>query len=56
LSEDVFAVFLTWLATWNPYFAASIVVLLLVAALLLVRWIFKALRNLFRGASQAVDH
>jgi len=56
LSEDVLAIFLTWLATWNPYVAASIVVLLLVAALLLVRWIFKALRSLFRGASQAIDH
>ena len=56
LSEDVLAVFLTWLATWNPYVAASIVVLLLVAALLLVRWIFKALRSLFRGAIQARGH
>jgi len=56
LSEDVLAVFLTWLATWNPYVAASIVGLLLVAALLLVRWIFKALRRLFRGAVHALEH
>jgi uncharacterized membrane protein HdeD (DUF308 family) len=53
LSEDVLAVFLTWLATWNPYVAASIVVLLLIAALFLVRWIFRALRRLFRGAVHA---
>jgi hypothetical protein len=54
LGEDVLAVFLTWLATWNPYWAASIVVLLLIAALLLVRWIFRALAKLFRGAVQAL--
>jgi len=52
----VLAVFLTWLATWNPYVAASIVVLLLLAALLLVRWIFKALRRLFQRAAHALDH
>ena len=55
LSEDVFAVFLTWLATWNPYVAASIVVLLLVAALLLVRWIFKALGRLFQRVTQSLS-
>jgi hypothetical protein len=54
LSEDALAIFLTWLATWSPYWAASIVVVLLVTALLLVRWIFKALRRLFQRAVQAL--
>jgi Domain of unknown function (DUF4126) len=54
LGEDVLAIFLTWLATWSPYWAAAIVVVLLLAALLLVRWIFKALRRLFQGAVQAL--
>jgi hypothetical protein len=55
LGEDVLAIFLTWLATWSPYWAASIVVVLLLAALLLVRWIYKALRRLFQGAVRAVE-
>jgi len=55
LGEDVLAVFLTWLASWNPYTAAAIVVVLLVAALLLVRWIFKALGRLFKGATKALS-
>jgi hypothetical protein len=55
LSEDMLAIFLTWLATWSPYWAAAIVVVLLLAALLLVRWIFKALRRLFQGAVRAVE-
>ena len=55
LGEDVLAIFLTWLATWSPYWAAAIVVVLLLAALLLVRWIFRALRRLFQGAVHALD-
>jgi hypothetical protein len=55
LGEDVLAIFLTWLATWSPYWAAAIVVVLLLAALLLVRWIYKALRRLFQGAVRAVE-
>jgi hypothetical protein len=54
LGEDVLAIFLTWLATWNPYWAAAIVIVLLAAALLLVRWIFRALTKLLRGAVQAL--
>ena len=54
LGEDVLAIFLTWLATWSPYWAAAIVVVLLLAALLLVRWIFRALRRLFHGAVQVL--
>ena len=55
LGEDVLAIFLTWLATWSPYWAAAIVVVLLLSALLLVRWIFKALRRLFQGAAHALE-
>jgi hypothetical protein len=55
LGEDVLAVFLTWLATWNPYTAAIIVAVLLAAALLLVRWILKALGKLFKEAAQSLS-
>ncbi len=52
--EDVLAVSLTWLATRQPYVAASIVGVLLLILLLLVRWVVRALRGLFRGAEKAV--
>jgi Domain of unknown function (DUF4126) len=55
LGEDVLAIFLTWLATWSPYWAASIVVVLLVAAVLLIRWVINALGKLFRGTGHALE-
>jgi hypothetical protein len=54
MGEDVLAVFLTWMATWKPYVAASIAGALLLAIVLLVRWVWRALRALFRGAEQEV--
>ena len=50
VGEDVLAVFLTWLATRHPYWAAAIVAVLLVITTLLVRWVLRALRALFWGA------
>ena len=52
LGEDVLAVLLTWMATWKPYIAAGIAVVLVLVALLLIRWILRALKALFRGAQQ----
>jgi hypothetical protein len=54
MGEDVLAVFLTWLATWRPYWAASIVAVLVVATIFLVRWVVRALRSLFAGAEHAI--
>jgi hypothetical protein len=54
LGEDALAVFLTWLATWRPYVAASIVAVLLVVMILLIRWIVRAVKTLFRDAEQAI--
>jgi hypothetical protein len=51
-AEDVLAVALTWLATQHPYLAGTIVTLLVIVIVLLIRWIIKALRSLFRGAEQ----
>ena len=53
LAEDALAVFLTWIATWKPYVAATIAVVLVLVTLLLVRWVLRALKALFRGAEQA---
>jgi hypothetical protein len=54
LGEDALAVFLTWLATWKPYVAASIVGALVLLTILLVRWVWRALSALFRGAEHAM--
>jgi hypothetical protein len=54
MGEDLLAVSLTWMATWRPYWAASIVAVLLVATVLLVRWVVRALRSLFSGAEHAM--
>jgi len=52
VSEDVFAVGLTWLATQHPYIAASVVFIFLLVIILLVRMVWRALRNLFQGAGR----
>jgi hypothetical protein len=46
--EDVAAVGITWLATQHPWTAASIVIVLLVITVLMVRWVVKALRELWQ--------
>ncbi|HTK96125.1 MAG TPA: DUF4126 domain-containing protein [Terriglobales bacterium] len=56
LGEDVLAVGLTWFATRHPYIAAAVVVVFLLIIVLLVRWVWRALRNLFRGAGEELSH
>lgn len=51
--EDVLAIGLTWLATRHPYAAGSIALLLVLIIVVLVRWVWRALRALFRGADRA---
>jgi len=52
LGEDVLAVGLTWLAARHPYAAGTVAVVLVVAVVVLIRWVVKALRALFRGAEE----
>jgi hypothetical protein len=52
--EDVLAVFLTWFATRHPYTSASIALVFIVIIVILTRWIFRALRKLFRGAENVL--
>lgn len=54
LSEDVAAVGLTWLATQHPYLAAAAVFILLVIIVMLLRWVVRSLRSLFRGARREI--
>jgi hypothetical protein len=48
--EDAMAILLTWFATKHPYSAAAIVIILLVITIILIRWVVRALKKLFRGA------
>ena len=49
-SEDTLAVFLTWLATRHPIAAGTIVAVFLVVIVVVMRWVVRAMKNLFRGA------
>jgi hypothetical protein len=54
LGEDVLAISLTWLATVHPYLGGSIAAVFVVVIILLIRWVWRALRTLFRGAEHVV--
>jgi len=48
--EDTLAIFLTWLATQHPITAALIVAAFLAVIIVVMRWVIRAMKNLFRGA------
>jgi hypothetical protein len=48
--EDALAIFLTWFATQHPIIAALIVAAFLIVIVAAIRWVVRALKNLFRGA------
>ena len=48
--EDALAVFLTWFATKHPYGAALISVVFVLAVLVLLHWVLRALRTMMRKA------
>jgi hypothetical protein len=52
LGEDAVALALTWLATRHPYAAGLIAAVLVATIILLIRFVARALRTLFRGAEQ----
>lgn len=55
--EDTLAVFLTWFATRHPIAAAGIVAAFLVLIVVVMRWVVRALKNLFRSAeSELMSH
>jgi hypothetical protein len=56
LGEDVVAIFLTWFATRHPYLSAAIALAFVVLIILLIRWVIRALRSLFRGAERVLVH
>ncbi len=54
LGGDALAISLTWLATVHPYLAGGIAATLVVATILVIRWVWRALRALFRGAERVI--
>jgi len=56
LGEDGVAISLTWLAGRHPYFAAGVVLWMLLIIAVVMRWVVRALRSLFRGAEAQVAH
>jgi hypothetical protein len=48
--EDVLAIFLTWFATQHPMIAAAIVAVFLLVIAVVIRWVIRAMKGLFRGA------
>ncbi len=54
LGEDALAIFLTWLSTWEPYIAAAIAFICILVTLILIRFVFRALKSLRRRRKQAV--
>jgi Domain of unknown function (DUF4126) len=55
LGEDALAVSLTWLATRHPYGAALISLALVLAVIVLLHWVLRALRNMLRRARKELD-
>ena len=52
LGEDVLAIFLIWFATQHPVLATITVIAFLVLIVAVIRWVIRALRQLFRGAEK----
>jgi hypothetical protein len=50
LGEDVLAIALTWLATRHPYAAGTLAAIFVAVIVLLMHWVIRAMRALFRGA------
>jgi hypothetical protein len=50
--EDVLAISLTWFATRHPWVAASLALIALLILIVMIRWIVRALRVLFRAAGR----
>src|SRR5258708_529439 len=56
LGEDAVAIGLTWLATKHPYTAAGLVLVGLVFVVLILRFVLRSLKALFRGAEGQIEH
>jgi Domain of unknown function (DUF4126) len=56
MGEDVAAVGLTWFATKHPFITAAIVAVLLFLIVVFVRFVYRSLKKLFRGAERELEN
>jgi uncharacterized protein DUF4126 len=56
LTEDAVAIGLTWLATRHPYTAAALVLVGLAFVVLILRFVLRSLKALFKGAEEQIEH
>jgi len=56
VGEDALAIGLTWLATRHPYVAGALALIFVAIIVILIRWVIRALRALFRGAEHEFAH
>ena len=56
LGEDALSIALTWLATVHPYVGGTVALVFVLVIFLLIRWVWRAMRALFRGAGGVVEH
>ena len=56
MGEDVVSIGLTWLTAHHPVLATSIAAAFVLVVVLLIRWVWRALRRLFRGAERVVSN
>ena len=56
LSEDAGSIALTWIATIHPYIGGSVALVFVLVIVLLIRWVWRALQGLFRGAENVIEH
>jgi len=55
LGEDTLAIVLTWLSAFEPYIAAAVAFVCILVTLILIRFVFRALRTLGRRRKRAVQ-
>ncbi|MBZ5642783.1 MAG: DUF4126 domain-containing protein [Acidobacteriia bacterium] len=55
VGEDALAVFLTWFATRHPYWAAGVSAALVLAVVVLMGWVVRALAGMLRRARREVS-
>jgi hypothetical protein len=53
VGEDGLAIGLTWLATKHPYAAGALAAVFVLIIIMLMRWVIRAMRALFRGAESS---
>jgi hypothetical protein len=54
-AEDALAIGLTWFATAHPFLAATIAAALLLAIVVVLRFVIRAMRKLFSGAMHRIE-